>query len=969
MNKVKKGFTLIEIVVAVALLGVLSVGFLGVISNNFSFLFESKQITEDAFLTQMNMELAIETLKQDITSGTVALTTVNLFENVPVSYASLSDEYSGRKFYTYVSNTRLPQIEKLKISNVGIRLNYNAVQTTYAYDFAPTNLEAFYTNDPATAGDLMVNLFSWYVSKPGFNMPVPRGSNLTFNYLSDVPESEILDRYPVFPRDYELIASLTSNKMLDLSTYSGRHIMLTVTPAAKSGRIGETGVAIPLHINGLEITSNLLVHLDASYIDPYDTTEVLSSTNRRVIRWYDIASNIGVTAPTEFATNTNATNRPELIDTDPLNSFISRFVRFTTTRSVTIQNQNTSGSVLNYFAVARGRNASVEETLFTNGTHTAKLIETPDNMISSDGWYLIKGSYTSDSNSFVFGNSDVDIIEFIVFNSAVDDNQISEYIKKKYVPLDSDAEIISLYDDAKTVYVGESYILPDSVLADMSVGADRLVEVNWNGTVDTSVAGTLYLTATAKADSSKTMTLTINIIPKPLVDSIELSPSSLNMIVGTNATVSTVVLPESAFDKTLLWTSSNNSIASVVKGVVTAVSPGTATITVSSNDGNATSTLPVTVSLEAQNYYWPSDMVLQLDASLSYDSSDNSSVASWNDRSSSGNNFSQGTSSKRPTWNQSGLNNLYTVTFDGSDDNMVHPNTTLSSENLFSNGSNTFSVFVVGKSTSTSVQRTFFGKAGGWGGSATYNIGTDKGDFALKLRGKTIDVDGNTGFNYHSSVWNGTQNLYYVNGLILDTSTSGSASIQSYNISIGATNNGASDYLAGDLAEVIVFSRNLDDNERKYVENYLKLKWFTTPTKAWDFTSGSSAGWSVESNISSFVQTSTGFVNGTINGPDPHIISTDNLNVNITDQKTLLIRLKNSTTSDTAQIYFTTTSDTGFDELKHVDFKILPNSDYTDYVVYMGAIPSWTGSLKQLRLDPAVNANGNFSLDFIRILE
>lgn len=47
------------------------------------------------------------------------------------------------------------------------------------------------------------------------------------------------------------------------------------------------------------------------------------------------------------------------------------------------------------------------------------------------------------------------------------------------------------------------------------------------------------------------------------------------------------VLPTDATDKTVIWSSSNNDIASVDnKGEVTAVGPGTATITATANDGS-----------------------------------------------------------------------------------------------------------------------------------------------------------------------------------------------------------------------------------------------------------------------------------------------------------------------------------------------------------------------------------------------
>ncbi|MBM7561385.1 Ig-like domain-containing protein [Fusibacter tunisiensis] len=968
----KKGFTLVEIIVAIGLIGLLSAGFLGVISDNYGFLFETKQITEDAFLTQKQMELSIEDLKEDIDTGGVTLTTVNLFENIPVSYAELSEDYDGRKFFTYVSDTRLPQIEKLKISDVAIRLNYNVFETVYAYNYAPTNLEAVFTNDSLTLSDLMVNLYAWYVSKPGYNMPVPKGPDSSFNYLEDVPEADIFDRYPVFPRDYELIATETSNGMLDLSAYSGRHIVLTVTPAAKSGRIGETGISIPVHIHGLEDTSNLALHLDASYIDPYNPNEVLSSADRRVIRWYDLASNIGEAAPTEYMSNSNASSRPALHDTDPLNSFVSRYIRFTNTSSLAIVNQNTLGETVNYFAVVRGRDAAAEETIFTNGSYTAKLIEDSNNKLSSDEWYLVSGSYVSDGNDFLFGNSDFDIIEFLAYTDSIDAYEISNYIKSKYVPLDSDAEIVSLYNLSETAYVGDSYALPNTVLADMSFGSDRFVSVEWNGTVDTSAAGTFLLTGTAKSDTTKSMTLTVNVVEKELVDTITLTPDNLEFVVGDSETVVVDVLPENAYDKSVVWSSSDESIATVSNGVVTGVGAGTAIISAASNDGNAVSSISVNVLPYTSDYTWPEGMILQLDASLANESENDSSLPSWIDRSSAGNHFIQNTNTKRPTWNKDGLNNFYTVSFDGFNDSMVYMDSELGgdgNEDFYSSNTNSFSVFVVGQSLAENNSETFFSKAGGWGGSATYAIGTTNGNFAQKLRGKTISTSGDINFNYHTSIWNGTNHIYYINGSEESVESSGSASNQNNNVAIGASKGGTGQYLKGDIAEIIVFNRNLTLRERQYVENYLRLKWFSMPLIAWDFSDSGLDGWQAITDISSFEHVSTGIVRGNITNSDPHIVSIDDLNITINNSNSILLRLKNITSSDTGQIYFTTTLDSEFDETKHIDFEIVPNSDFTDYIIYMGSNSKWEGTLKQLRIDPAVNSNGSFEIDFIRILD
>lgn len=73
---------------------------------------------------------------------------------------------------------------------------------------------------------------------------------------------------------------------------------------------------------------------------------------------------------------------------------------------------------------------------------------------------------------------------------------------------------------------------------------------------------------------------------------------SYHWTVGETGTFTTTVLPSTATDKTLTWTSSDNSIASVSSsGVVTAIGIGTVTIRATAKDGsNIYGTKTITVS-------------------------------------------------------------------------------------------------------------------------------------------------------------------------------------------------------------------------------------------------------------------------------------------------------------------------------------------------------------------------------------
>ena len=99
-------------------------------------------------------------------------------------------------------------------------------------------------------------------------------------------------------------------------------------------------------------------------------------------------------------------------------------------------------------------------------------------------------------------------------------------------------------------------------------------------------------TITAKSNNGKTATVTVNVtVP---VESITLSRDKANLLVGRSTTATATINPTDATNKTVKWTSSDTSVATVTNGKITAVGVGTATITATTNNGK-TATVAVTV--------------------------------------------------------------------------------------------------------------------------------------------------------------------------------------------------------------------------------------------------------------------------------------------------------------------------------------------------------------------------------------
>ena len=81
------------------------------------------------------------------------------------------------------------------------------------------------------------------------------------------------------------------------------------------------------------------------------------------------------------------------------------------------------------------------------------------------------------------------------------------------------------------------------------------------------------------------------------VTKVELNKTSLTLNVGDEENLIPTITPDNATDKSVTWESSASGVATVSNGVVTAVTPGTATITVTTEDGGFTDTCEVTVTV------------------------------------------------------------------------------------------------------------------------------------------------------------------------------------------------------------------------------------------------------------------------------------------------------------------------------------------------------------------------------------
>ena len=103
-----------------------------------------------------------------------------------------------------------------------------------------------------------------------------------------------------------------------------------------------------------------------------------------------------------------------------------------------------------------------------------------------------------------------------------------------------------------------------------------------------------YTTSVSIDYASNTLLNITRKVPVVPVDEIILNTNTLSLTRGATAALTATVTPDNATDKTVTWTTADEKVATVEKGIVTAVGNGTTTITAGAGDQTAVCTVTVT---------------------------------------------------------------------------------------------------------------------------------------------------------------------------------------------------------------------------------------------------------------------------------------------------------------------------------------------------------------------------------------
>ena len=270
--------TLIEIIVALAIFAIMSVGFYGAFATIFINMYQSSQITENLFESQQLIEERIADVKLKLKNGLASEVTEDresfVFfsgtnQRTVYAYHLTENMINGKVIETLVAENRPPQLEVPIINtDVIIGAKIGSVDMPYPNIASRESMSIGLKADVGVnnEGILIQHLYYWYISKPGVYT------------VSEPPE---------FPDDYELLAGYTSKNINSIpESFGGRFFVLLVTPVGEKGAMGTSVPSNALFISNLPVYNNLLLHYDASLINKSNPSE-FDNINNRVLRWVD----------------------------------------------------------------------------------------------------------------------------------------------------------------------------------------------------------------------------------------------------------------------------------------------------------------------------------------------------------------------------------------------------------------------------------------------------------------------------------------------------------------------------------------------------------------------------------------------------------------------------------------------------------------------------------------------------------
>lgn len=273
----RKGFTLVEVILSIALIGLIAVVFVPAMSNGFRLLTESDKFVVDSYEKQKDVEKLLEEKRNQVASG-VGTTQLTIFGK-NISGHLISVDIEGHGVINAFQPERTVTYDVLEIVPRGHAGNPDVLLDVVSVSPRPTSIDMFQSDGTVNANlEFLVdenkftvneptlhllNVYRWFLSSEQPYNPtylldnffvikewnparglVSYADSKTLNVIPNIQNSPDYNRF----RLSEVINGYTlSNEQL-INLYGNRFIYYSVTPYSISGRIGREELSNPVYI-------------------------------------------------------------------------------------------------------------------------------------------------------------------------------------------------------------------------------------------------------------------------------------------------------------------------------------------------------------------------------------------------------------------------------------------------------------------------------------------------------------------------------------------------------------------------------------------------------------------------------------------------------------------------------------------------------------------------------------------------
>jgi prepilin-type N-terminal cleavage/methylation domain-containing protein len=259
----KKGFTLVEVIIAIALLGMIAVAILPLITFGFVNLKDSKKFTIDTFSVQQQVEEEMEIMRnKEIAPGDPSFE-IEVFGKAIEGHLVNFDIKSATgtahgNYKVFVPKYKVVYTVPV-IQSVSLNLYKNGTAVSpipNTIDPLDNTLELRGTKIDGSQEEFLMNVYQWYISPVADTPPtdireysILKEWNAAKKPLS-YSDSENFSFIPNIKANYDKLKfsefDLTNEEIIE--RFDGRYVVYSVTPYSTIGRVGVEKFSNPIQV-------------------------------------------------------------------------------------------------------------------------------------------------------------------------------------------------------------------------------------------------------------------------------------------------------------------------------------------------------------------------------------------------------------------------------------------------------------------------------------------------------------------------------------------------------------------------------------------------------------------------------------------------------------------------------------------------------------------------------------------------